>query len=167
MCVCVTFVVFTDCDSCTRPISTNPGSIDTGEYGLTLGTCVIARRLEAVVVAGLLRLSWCVLGGVGFFVFFFSTFVFLPTRTASCKYEATSCLICISTSISQAYGYGFAKDIDRSVAPLGCRCSTSVNRTILQIKTVSLSYNHSAHEDCCCYCASSWRGKSPEHGTEY
>ena len=25
--VCVTFVIFTDCESCTRPISTNPGSV--------------------------------------------------------------------------------------------------------------------------------------------
>ena len=32
---CVTFVVFTDCESCTRPISTNPVSMEAGEYGLT------------------------------------------------------------------------------------------------------------------------------------
>ena len=37
--VCVTFVVFTDCESCTRPISANPGSMESGEYGLTRGTC--------------------------------------------------------------------------------------------------------------------------------
>ena len=37
-CVCITFVVFPDCGSCTRPISTNPGSIEAGEYGLTRGT---------------------------------------------------------------------------------------------------------------------------------
>ena len=30
---CVTFVVFTDCQSCSRPISTNPGSMEAGEYG--------------------------------------------------------------------------------------------------------------------------------------
>ena len=68
--VCVTFVLFTDCDSCTRPISTNPVSMEAGEYGLTRGTCFFARRLEVVAVAGLLRLSWCVLGGVDFFAFF-------------------------------------------------------------------------------------------------
>ena len=34
--VCVTFVVFTDCESCTRPISTNPVFMEAGEYGLTL-----------------------------------------------------------------------------------------------------------------------------------
>ena len=52
--VCVTFVVFTDCESCTRPISTNPGSMEAGEYGLTSGTCFVAHRLELVAVAGLL-----------------------------------------------------------------------------------------------------------------
>ena len=39
VCVCVTLVVFTDCESSTRPISTNPGSMEAGEYGLTRGTC--------------------------------------------------------------------------------------------------------------------------------
>ena len=32
--VCVTFIAFTDCESCTRPISTNPASLEAGEYGL-------------------------------------------------------------------------------------------------------------------------------------
>ena len=40
-CVCVTLAVFIDCESCTRPISTNPGSMEAGEYGLTRGTCVV------------------------------------------------------------------------------------------------------------------------------
>ena len=44
MTCCVTFVVFTDCESCTRSISTNPGSMEAGEYGLTRGTCFVARR---------------------------------------------------------------------------------------------------------------------------
>ena len=66
VCVCVTFVVFTDCESCTRPISTNPVSIEAGEYGLTRGTCFVASRLEVVAVAGLLWISWCGLGGAGF-----------------------------------------------------------------------------------------------------
>ena len=42
--------------------------MEADEYGLTRGTCFFARRLEVVVVAGLLRLSWCVLGGVDFLV---------------------------------------------------------------------------------------------------
>ena len=40
------------CESCTRPISTNPGSTEAGEYGLTRGRCSVARRLEGVTVAG-------------------------------------------------------------------------------------------------------------------
>ena len=40
------FVVFTDCESCTRPISKNPGSMEASEFGLTRGTCFVARRLE-------------------------------------------------------------------------------------------------------------------------
>ena len=70
--VCVTFVVFADCESCTRPISTNPGSMEAGEYGLTRGTWFFARRLEVVAVAGLMWVSWCVFGGAGFFRVFFS-----------------------------------------------------------------------------------------------
>ena len=80
--VCVTFVVFTDFESSTRPISTNPGSIEAGEYGLTRRTCFLACRLELDAVAGLVWVSWCVLGGGGGFfslsvcvcVFFFSFF---------------------------------------------------------------------------------------------
>ena len=71
-CVCVTLVFFTDCDSCTRPISSNPGPMEAGEYGLTRGTCLVARRLEVVAVAGLPWISWCVLGAAGFLVFFSS-----------------------------------------------------------------------------------------------
>ena len=76
LCVCEIFVVFTDCESCTRPISTKPGSVEAGECGLTRGTCLITRRLLMVAIAGLLCISWCVLGAAGFrvvFSFFFSS----------------------------------------------------------------------------------------------
>ena len=69
--LCVTFVVFTDRESCTRPISTNSGSMEAGEYGLTRGTCFLACGLELDAVAGLLWISWCVLGGADYFVLFF------------------------------------------------------------------------------------------------
>ena len=72
----MTFVVFTDCKSCTRPISTNPASMEAGEHGQTHGTWFFARRLEVVAVAGLMWVSWCVFGGADFFVFFFSPFFF-------------------------------------------------------------------------------------------
>ena len=52
--VCIKFVVFTDCESCTRPITAKPGSMEAGEHGLTRGTCFVARRLEVVAVSGLL-----------------------------------------------------------------------------------------------------------------
>ena len=65
---------FTDCESCTRPISTNPRSMEAGEYGLTRGTSFVARHLEVVAVAGLLWISSGVLGGANFFVFFLRFF---------------------------------------------------------------------------------------------
>ena len=87
MSVCVSVCMcnirrFTDYESCTRPISTNPGSMEAGEYGLTRGTIFYARRLEVVAVAGLLWISWCVLGAIVFFPRFFSL------RASCCKYEA-------------------------------------------------------------------------------
>ena len=83
MSVCVTFVVFTDCESCTKPVSTNPGSMEAGEYGLTRGTCFVARRHEVVAVAGLLWVSWCVVVAAGFFFFFFVFFFFARTQPAA------------------------------------------------------------------------------------
>ena len=88
MCERVTFVVFTDGENCRRPISTNTGSMEAGENGLMRGTCFVARCLEVVAVAGLMWISWCVLGRAGFFVFVFFDFFFLGTHTACCKYEA-------------------------------------------------------------------------------
>ena len=96
--VCVTFVVFTDCESCTRPISTNPGSMEADEYELTSGACFVARRHEVVAVAGLMWVSWCVFrwGGivrVSLFRFFFP---FECTRPAASM--RPPCLIYVSTS---------------------------------------------------------------------
>ena len=71
--VCVTFVVFTDCESCTRPISTNPVSMEAGGYGLTRGTRFVARCLEVVAVARLMWVSWFVLGAAEFLGYFFFT----------------------------------------------------------------------------------------------
>ena len=80
MCERVTFVVFTDGENCRRPISTNTGSMEAGEYGLTRGTRSVARRLEMVAIAGLLWISWCVLGGAIFF--FFGFLLFISSSTA-------------------------------------------------------------------------------------
>ena len=96
--VCETFVVFIDCESCMSPISTNPGFMEAGEYGLTCGTCFVARRLWVVAVAGLLWISWCVLGGAIFFVFLFFTFFVFFERTRPAESMRPSCLIHLSTS---------------------------------------------------------------------
>ena len=61
--------------------------MEAGEYGLMRGTCLVARRLEVVTVAGLLWISWCVLGAAIFRVSFFRFFL-LRTHTACCKYDA-------------------------------------------------------------------------------
>ena len=45
--------------------------MEAGEYGLTRGTCFVARRLEVVAVAGLLCIWWCVLGAAEFISCFF------------------------------------------------------------------------------------------------
>ena len=91
--MCVTFVVFTDCESCTRPISTNPGSMEAGEYGPTRGTCFAAHRLELVAVTGRLWISWCVSGGAIFFRFFvrfFSVERTWPAASTRPPYLSTS-----------------------------------------------------------------------------
>ena len=98
---CVPFVVVADCESCTRPIVTNLGSMEAGEEGLTRGTCFVARRLDVVVVAGLLWISWCVSGAAGFRVFF--SFSFLRTHTACCTCERRPCLIYLSTSTGSGF----------------------------------------------------------------
>ena len=41
--------------------------MEAGEYGQTRVTYFVASRLEVVAVAGLLWISWCVLGGADFF----------------------------------------------------------------------------------------------------
>ena len=43
--------------------------MEAGEYGVTRGTCFVARRLEVVAIAGLLWISWRVSDAAGFRVF--------------------------------------------------------------------------------------------------
>ena len=76
----IKFVVFTDCESCTRPISTNPGYMEAGEYGLTRGTCFVARRLEVVAVAGLLLIYSVVYFFSVWWDFVFFLFVFFSSN---------------------------------------------------------------------------------------
>ena len=67
-----------------------------GEHGLARGTCFIARRLELVAVAGPLWISWCVLGGAIFLVFFRFWVFFERTRLAASM--RPPCLIYLSIS---------------------------------------------------------------------
>ena len=58
-------------------MSTNPGLLEAGQYGPTCVTCFLACRLELDAVAGLLWISWCVLGGgADFSVYVFLIFFF-------------------------------------------------------------------------------------------
>ena len=82
-CLCVTFVVFTDCGSCKKLLSTNTGSMETGEYGLMRGTFFVARRLELVTVAGLLCISCVFWVRRTFSCFFFRSVFFERTRPAA------------------------------------------------------------------------------------
>ena len=86
---------FTDCESCTRSISTNPGSMEASKYGLERRTCSVTHHLEVVAVAGLLWISRCVWGAAGF-RFFRVFFIFERTRPAASM--RTPCLIYLSTS---------------------------------------------------------------------
>ena len=70
--------------------------MEAGECVQTRGTCFVARRLEVVAVAGLLWISWCVVGAAFFFAFFFSFFFFERTRPAASM--RTPYLIYLSTS---------------------------------------------------------------------
>ena len=85
-----------------RPISTIPGSMEACEYGLTRGTCFVARCrcLEVVAVGGLLWISCCVLGAAGFFavLFYFYSSYFFFERTRPAASMRQPCLIYLSTS---------------------------------------------------------------------
>ena len=48
-----------------------PGIYGIGEVWANAWNVIVARSLELVAVAGLLWISWCVLGAADFFVFFF------------------------------------------------------------------------------------------------
>ena len=83
----VTFVDITDCESSTWPISTNPGCMKAGEYGLTRRTC-----LSRVVSRWSGSLGCCEFRGVfwlgGIFSCFFSFLLFLATNESCRNYGA-------------------------------------------------------------------------------
>ena len=79
--------------------------MEAGEYGLPRGTCFVARGLEVVAVAGLLWISWCVLGAAGFFVFFCRFFSSNARLVASMRQP---CLFYLSTSNNNNLVYGMS-----------------------------------------------------------
>ena len=68
------------------------------EHGLTRGTCFLACRLELDAVAGLLWISWRVLGGADFCSVFLFLFFFPFERTQSAASMRPPCLTYLSTS---------------------------------------------------------------------
>ena len=73
---CATFVVFAECKSCTMPVSTNPGSTEEGEYGLTRGTWfsrTVSRWSRSPGWCGSRGVFWV---GRCFFPYFFHGFAF-------------------------------------------------------------------------------------------
>ena len=96
--VCVTFIVFTDCESCTRPISTNPASMEAGEYGRTRGTWfsrAVSRWSRSPGCCGFRGVfGW----GAFFLVFFFFRYFFFSERTRPAASTRPPCLIYLSNS---------------------------------------------------------------------
>ena len=138
-------MVFTDYESCTRPISTNSGSVEASEYGLTRGTHFVTRRLEVVAVAGLLWISWCALGAAGFRVFFVRFFFFFE-RTGPAASMRPPCLIYLSasnTGVRTEYHYLISLSVRLSVYIL---CVTFVVFTDCESCTRPISTNPGSME---------------------
>ena len=106
--------------------------MEAGKYGLTRGMCFVQRRLEVVAVAGLLWISWCVLGGVDSFVFFVFVFDLFFSSNAHGLLKVlgrlvsfTSMLVLIvpPSTVRHSSTVQYCLDINRSVGGAG---STSI-----------------------------------------
>ena len=76
--------------------------MEAGEHGLrTRGTRFVANRLEVEAVAGLLWISWCVLGAAGFRGGGFRFFFFERTQPAASMRSPGPIYLSTSTSIYQ------------------------------------------------------------------
>ena len=91
-------MVFTDCESCTRPISTNPGSMQAGEYWAN--TWDVFRRTPSRGGHGRrAAVDFVVCFGCGGISCFFRVF-FLRTHTACSKYSYIPYLVQLSKYIA-------------------------------------------------------------------
>ena len=102
--------------------------MDTGEYGLTRGTSIVARRLAVVAVTGLLWIR-----GVFWvrrdFVFRFLFVFFLRTqRTRPAASMRPSCLIYLSTSTGVRTGCHYLISMSVSVCLCVRRCVCNIRR---------------------------------------
>ena len=95
--VCVTLDVFTDCESCTKPISTHPGIYGSGRVW-TNAWDMFFRAPSRVDRGRRDAVDFVVCFGCGgFFLYFFSCFFFFQ-RTRPAGSMRPPCLIYISTS---------------------------------------------------------------------
>ena len=102
VCVCVSFVVFTDCESCTRPISSNSGSMEAGECGRSVG------RVSSHAVSRWARSPGCCgLRGVFFGGADFLSFSFFDSTRPTPSIRPP-CLIYFSTSTGVPTGYHYS-----------------------------------------------------------
>ena len=96
LCVCVTFVVFTDCESCTRTISTNRDLWKRASMGKRVGgvsSRAVQRWPRSPGCCGFRGVFWV---GRFFFVFFVFRFFFFFERTRPAASIRLSCLIFLS-----------------------------------------------------------------------
>ena len=115
----------------------NPESMEAVERELTRGTCLAVRCLDVVAVAGLLWISWCVLGAAGFRVF---SFVFFLERIRPAPSMRPPCFIYLSTStgVSTALHYSISQSV--------CVCVSFVVFTDFESCTRPISTNPESME---------------------
>ena len=108
--MCVTLIVIPDYQGCTRPITTNPGSMESGVYGLTRRTCSIACRFDCTRspgFCGFLGVFWV---GRIFPCFFYDFVFFERTRPAAsmrplCHRYLSTGRETTRTTCDTSYGY--------------------------------------------------------------
>ena len=90
VCLCALFRITIDCESCTRPAITNPGSMEAGWPGLTRWTCSVASRLELAKVAVILQFCRRALKSRRDFVCLRFSYFFTPSAHTT-SYAACMC----------------------------------------------------------------------------
>lgn len=110
-CLSAFYGVVIDCESLTRLISADLGSMKEGEYRLTRAAFFDARRVQVVAVAGILWSWWCASSAAGYLGDFFRYLLFEPTQPAESM--RPPCLLYLSTTVVQG-------GVQASVIELAC-----------------------------------------------